>query len=74
MLRSNAKLKNNKINEILNKPPVFDLSSGLSYKALSDLVKVSKKGNSGFGVNVYDNGSRLSIISFSLALMRLKQL
>jgi hypothetical protein len=29
--------------EILNKPPVFDRYSGLSYKALSDLVKVSKK-------------------------------
>lgn len=44
-----------KIHEILNKPPIFDLSSGLSYKSLSDL-KVSKKGHSGFGVNVYDNG------------------
>ena len=41
---------------LLNNPPVFDLASGLSYKALSDLVKVSKKGHSGFGVNVYDNG------------------
>lgn len=46
----------NKINEILNNPPIFDLSSGLSYKALSDIIKVSKKGHSGFGVNVYDNG------------------
>ena len=49
----------NKIHEILNQPPVFDLSSGISYKALSDIVKVSKKGNSGFGVNVYDNGRLL---------------
>ena len=55
----------NKINEILNKPPVFDLSSGLSYKALSDLVKVSKKGNSGFGVNVDDNGRLLEGYPFS---------
>ena len=54
-----------KINEILNQPPVFDLSSGLSYKALSDLVKVSKKGNSGFGVNVYDNGRLLEGSPFS---------
>ena len=45
----------NKINEILNNPPIFDLSSGLSYKALSDVIKVSKKGHLGFGVNVYDN-------------------
>ena len=45
-----------KIYEILNKPPIFDLSSGLSYKSLSDIIKVSKKGHSGFGVNVYDNG------------------
>ena len=35
---------------------MFDLSSGLSYKALSDIVKVNNKGNSGYGVNVYDNG------------------
>ncbi|XP_014549972.1 hypothetical protein COCVIDRAFT_117205, partial [Bipolaris victoriae FI3] len=45
-----------KIYEILNKPPIFDLSSGLSYKSLSDIIKVSKKGHSGFGGNVYDNG------------------
>jgi len=44
------------INELLNSPPVFDLSSGLSYKALSDIVKVNNKGYSGYGVNVYDNG------------------
>jgi hypothetical protein len=44
------------IYELLNSPPVFDLSSGLSYKALSDIVKVNNKGNSGYGVNVYDNG------------------
>lgn len=54
-----------KINEILNKPPIFDLSLGLSYKVLSDLVKVSKKGNSGFGVNVYDNGRLLEGSPFS---------
>ena len=44
------------IYELLNSPPVFDLSSGLSYKALSDIVKVNNKGNTGYGVNVYDNG------------------
>ena len=55
----------NKINEMLNNPPVFDLSSGLSYKALSDIVKVSKKGHSGFGVNVYDNGKLLEGSPFS---------
>lgn len=41
---------------LLNSSPVFDLSSGLSYKALSDIVKVNNKGNSGYGVNVYDSG------------------
>jgi len=55
----------NKINEILNHPPIFDLSSGLSYKALSDIVKVSKKGHSGFGVNVYDNGKLVEGSPFS---------
>lgn len=54
-----------KINEILNQLPVFDLSSGLFYKALSDLVKVSKKGNLAFGVNVYDNGRLLEGSPFS---------
>ena len=42
--------------DLLNSPPLFDLSSGLSYKALSDIVKVNNKGNLGYGVNVYDNG------------------
>ena len=37
----------------------------LSYKALSDLVKVSKKCNLGFGVNVYDNGKLLEGSPFS---------
>ena len=32
------------------------MSLGLSYKAFSDNNKVSKKGNLGFGVNVYDYG------------------
>ena len=43
---------------MLDNSPIFDLASGLSYKALSDIVKVGlrqKKGNSGYGVNVYDN-------------------
>lgn len=55
----------NKINEILNKPPIFDLYSGLSYKVLSDLVKVSKKSNLGFGVNIYNNGKLLEGSLFS---------
>lgn len=55
----------NKINEILNNPTIFDLSSGLSYKALSDIVKVSKKGHSGFGVNVYDYGKLVEGSPFS---------
>ena len=46
----------NQINKILSNPPVYDLSLGLSYKAFSDNNKVSKKGNLGFGVNVYDYG------------------
>lgn len=40
--------------KILDSPPIFDLASGLSYKAYSDIAKVSKKGHVGFGVNVYD--------------------
>ena len=40
--------------KIFYSPPIFDLASGLSYKAYSDIAKVSKKGNLGFGVNVYD--------------------
>lgn len=55
----------NQINKILNNPPIFDLSSGLSYKALSDIVKVSKKGHDGFGVNVYDNGKLIVGSPFS---------
>jgi hypothetical protein len=53
-LKQAPNLKN--IYELLNSLPVYDLSSGLSYKALSDIVKVNNKGNLGYGVNVYDNG------------------
>lgn len=42
------------IYKIFECPPVFDLALGLSYKAYSDIAKVSKKGNEGYGVNVYD--------------------
>ena len=42
------------ISELLNSSPVFDLSSGLSYKALSDIEKGKNNGNKGYGVNVYD--------------------
>ena len=37
----------------------------LSYKALSDIVKVSRKGHSGFGVNIYDNGNLIKGSPFS---------
>ena len=42
--------------KLFNRPPVYDLASGLSYKAYSDIIKVTKGGPSGYGVNVYDNG------------------
>lgn len=45
-----------KISKIFLAPPVYDLASGLSYKAYSDIAKAAKKGNKGYGVNVYDNG------------------
>lgn len=45
-----------KISKIFLGPPVYDLASGLSYKAYSDIAKAAKKGNKGYGVNVYDNG------------------
>ncbi len=54
-----------KIKNILNSPPIFDLGSGLSYKAYSDIVKITKKGNIGFGVNVYDNGKLIEGSPFS---------
>lgn len=44
------------ISKIFDCPPVYDLSSGLSYKAYSDIAKAAKNGNKGYGVNVYDNG------------------
>lgn len=53
------------INKIFECPPVFDLSSGLSYKAYSDIAKKAKKGSKGFGVNVYDNGKLISGSPFS---------
>lgn len=44
------------IKKLLKTPPIFDLTSGLTYKILSDLEKISlqKGGNRGYGVNVYD--------------------
>lgn len=63
-----------KINKILSSPPIYDLSLGLSYKALSDVVKVSKKGNTGFGVNVYDNGKLVEgspFVSYTQAALSL---
>lgn len=52
------------IKHLLDSPPVFDLSSGLSYKTLSDLTKTKKDGNLGYAVNVYDNGKLLKGSSF----------
>lgn len=42
--------------KIFDCPPVYNLASGLSYKAYSDIAKVTKKSNIGYSVNVYDNG------------------
>lgn len=47
------------IEKLLKTPPIFDLTSGLTYKNLSDLVKTEKGGNRGYGVNVYDGGELL---------------
>ena len=45
------------IKNLLNTtPPVYDLTTGLSHKHLSDAIKNAKGGNKGFGVNVYDKG------------------
>jgi len=53
------------INKIFDLPPVYDLASGLSYKAYSDIIKVSKGGQSGYGVNVYDKGKLVEGSPFS---------
>jgi len=41
---------------LLSTPAIFDLTSGLSYKYLSDKVKTKKGGYVGYAVNVYDQG------------------
>lgn len=41
---------------LLSTPAIFDLTSGLSYKYLSDKVKTKKGGSLGYAVNVYDKG------------------
>lgn len=51
--------------KIFECPPVFHLASGLSYKAYSDIAKLTKKGNLGYGVNVYDNGKLVKGYPFS---------
>jgi hypothetical protein len=53
------------INKIFDMPPIYDLTTGLPYKAYSDIAKVAKKGNMGYGVNVYDNGKLLEGSPFS---------
>lgn len=53
------------INQIFNLPPVYDLASGLSYKAYSDIIKINKGGHSGYGVNVYDKGKLVEGSPFS---------
>lgn len=45
--------------KLLKTPPIFDLTSGLAYKNLSDLAKTEKEGHKGYGVNVYDRGELL---------------
>lgn len=55
----------NETQKLLNTPPVFDLTSGLSYKYLSDLTKIQKGGYKGFGVNVYDQGKLIKGSPFS---------
>lgn len=47
------------ITKLLNTPPIFDLTSGLAYKNLSDFAKTEKRGELGYGVNVYDRGELL---------------
>ncbi len=64
----------NKINKLLSNSPIYDLSLGLSYKALSDINKVSKQGNFGFKVNVYDNGKLVEgspFVSYTQAALSL---
>ena len=41
------------INKIFDLLPVYDLSLGLSYKVYSDIIKVTKWGFAGYGVNIY---------------------
>lgn len=47
------------IEKLLKTPPIFDLTSGLAYKNLSDSAKTEKGGHRGYGVNVYDGGELL---------------
>jgi hypothetical protein len=47
------------IEKLLKTPPIFNLTSGLAYKTLSDLAKTEKGGPRGYGVNVYDGGELL---------------
>ena len=49
----------NEIENLLKTPPIFDLTSGLGYKNLSDLAKTEKRGYAGYSVNVYDRGNLL---------------
>jgi hypothetical protein len=49
----------NNVFNVLANPPVFDLALGLSFKTYSDLVKINKRGNEGYAVNVYENGKLL---------------
>lgn len=41
--------------KLFNRPPVYNLASGLSYRAYSDINRKAK-GLTGYSVNVYDNG------------------
>lgn len=60
------------INKIFDLPPVYDLASGLSYKAYSDIIKINKGGQSGYGVNVYDKGKLVEGSPFSSYTLKLR--
>ena len=52
------------INKIFDLLPVYDLSLGLSYKVYSDIIKVTKWGFAGYGVNIYENGQLVKSYPF----------
>nr|QBM09631.1 hypothetical protein [Dactylella sp.] len=53
------------IENLLKTPPIFDLTSGLSFKDITNLARSNKGGTKGFGVNVYEKGILLEGSPFS---------